>query len=181
MIKGIVLKPGERVIHVERGSLMPRIPMIVLGVFLIMLPFFFFFPLLSFGPAGTLLLLIIAGVGAIIILRLTIQWRGTMCILTTKRIIHVTQPGMLERRVSEASLKTIHDVAYKTEGLFGKIVRLGTVRLVFRGVVPNMLLQGVRHPARLHKLINELKDMPAVRLKQKAASFERLHMEDLEK
>ena len=84
-----------------------------------------------------------------------------MCLLTSERIISIEQHSLLQRAVSEASVRTINEVAYRTYGWMGKLAHMGTVRVVFRGVVPDMLFSPVHHPGDLTRLIHELRDVPA--------------------
>ncbi len=175
-LKDIKLKSGERIVHIERQSLVSSIPLIAVSAFLSIVPFFFFFPLLVFGAAGVILLLIISGFGIIILLRTAVRWRGTMCVLTSSRIFSVQQNGLFRRNVSEASLRTINDIAYKWQGIFGRIFRIGTVRVLFRGVIPTMIYASVFRPQDLTRIIQELKDVPTKR-SQKGDTFKRRHLE----
>ncbi|MEK7530081.1 MAG: hypothetical protein AAB570_04110 [Patescibacteria group bacterium] len=159
-IRGVKLTLNERIVHVERMALLPFLPRIGAGVSLLMLPFFVFFPLMAFGPIGVLILVVLAGCGAYMVVIVAVVWRGTVCVLTSERVIFVEQRGLLNRTVCDASVLTIQDVAYRSYGMFGKLFFIGMVRVVFRGVVPDMRFSPVAHPEHLTRLIHELRDVP---------------------
>ena len=173
---GIQLKEGERILHVERSSLIPQLPMLLLGICLIVLPFFFFFPFLVFGLVGLIPPLLVAGLGLFLVLRTTVRWRGTLCVLTSVRIISVRQVGFIECRINGASLKKISDVAYKCPGLLGKFMRLGSVRILFRGVLPTMHFERIKRPEVLHDIISELRNLRMTPGTQSQSVFERVHL-----
>ena len=118
------------------------------------------FPLMAFGPIGVLILVVLAGCGAYMVVIVAVVWRGTVCVLTSERVIFVEQRGLLNRTVCDASVLTIQDVAYRSYGMFGKLFFIGMVRVVFRGVVPDMRFSPVAHPEHLTRLIHELRDVP---------------------
>ncbi len=175
-MKDIKLKSGERVVHIERQSLVSSFPLIAISAFLAVIPFFFFFPLMVFGVAGIILLQIISGFGVTLLFRTAVRWRGTMCVLTSSRIFSIQQSGFFRRTTSEANLRTVNDIAYKWQGIFGRIFRIGTVRVLFRGVLPTMIFSSVFRPQDLTKIIQELKDVPTKR-SQKGDTFKRKHFE----
>jgi hypothetical protein len=175
-IKDIKLSPGEHIVHIERASLIMSFPLILVSSFIVVAPFFFFFPLLVFGAAGVMLLFIISGFGAMILLRAAIKWRGTLCVLTSSRIFSIQQKGFFQRTTSEANLRTVNDIAYKWQGFLGRIFKVGTVRVLFRGVIPTMIFESIFRPNDLTRIIQELKDVPIKRSKR-GETFTRKHFE----
>lgn len=161
MMRGVKLSLHESIVHVERMALMPFVPRISVGIFLMILPFFVFFPLMAFGPVGVVILAVLSVCGAYVVAVVAVVWRGTVCILTSQRVVFIEQRGLLNRVVCEASVRTIQDVAYRSYGIFGRLLHIGAVRVVFRGVVPDMLFPAVVHPENLTRLIHELRDVPA--------------------
>lgn len=159
-IRGVKLSLHERIVHVERMALLPFVPRIGAGIFLMILPFFVFFPLMAFGPVGVVILVVLVGCGVSVMAMVAVAWRGTVLILTSERIISIEQRGLLNRAVCDASVRSIQDVAYRISGIFGKLLHMGTVRVVFRGVIPDMRFSSVAHPENLTRLIHELRDVP---------------------
>ncbi|MBI2476541.1 PH domain-containing protein [Candidatus Uhrbacteria bacterium] len=175
----VTLKQDESLVHIERQALMVFVPSLCAASVIAVVPFLFFFPLLSFGAVGIAFLVCIAGVGLVWLARVALQWRGTMCVLTTERVVRTQQHGLLERHTSEANVRTIQDVVYRVDGLWRKALKLGTVRIVFRGVVPDMSFRLVRHPERLAHIIQELKDMP-LHATRATSPLERKHFDQEE-
>ena len=170
------LKEDETILHIERGALLTRLPLLILGMILTVLPFFFFFPFLVFGFVGLIPPLLVASLGLFITLRTTTRWRGTMCVLTNKRIISVRQLGFVDHRINYASLKKISDVAHRRPGLFGALFQIGSVRVLFKGVLPTMHFERIRRPEVLHDIISELRSLRTKSGKRPAVAFERVHL-----
>lgn len=175
-MRNLQLKEDELILHVERASLLPSVPLLLLGVFLTVLPFFFLFPFLVFGVVGLIPPFLIAGLGVYLVWRVTSRWRGTGCVLTNKRIIACRQVGLIDQRVHAASLKQINDVAYRRPGMTGGLLQLGSVRVLFRGVVPTMHFERIRRPEVLHDIITELKTLDVGKAGA-PAQFERIHLD----
>ena len=175
-MQNIPLKDGERVLHIERSALLPYMPLLLVGVVLIVMPFFFFFPFLVFGLVGLIPPLLVAGFGLFLVLRTAARWRGTACILTNKRIIAVRQTSFVERRVNGALLSKVNDVAYRRQGFLGSVFRIGSVRVLFKGVLPTMHFERIRRPEVLHDIISELRSLSASARARRGSSFERVHL-----
>ncbi|HBU28046.1 TPA: hypothetical protein DEB00_02945 [Candidatus Uhrbacteria bacterium] len=176
-MRNIPLKENEQILHVEHESLLPQLPWLCLGVVLTIAPFFFFFPFLAFGYAGLIPLVFFVGLGMSFIVRTTIRWRGTICVLTNERIYALRQLGPIDRRVNSAPLHTIQDVAHRRQGFLKPLLSLGSVRVLFRGVVPSMYFERIRRPEVLHAIIEELTGATRNAPSLKRTTFERVHLD----
>ncbi len=176
LMLNVPLKDGEHILHIERSALIPYMPLLLVGVVLTVIPFFFFFPFLVFGIVGLIPPLLVAGLGLFLVLRTATRWRGSVCVLTNKRIIAVRQVGFVDRRVNGASLSKVNDVAYRRQGLMGSLLRIGSVRVLFKGVLPTMHFERIRRPEVLHDIISELRSLSAAGRSRRASSFERVHL-----
>ena len=177
-MRGVKLQENERIVHSERGSIVPHIMRIVAGAFLLIMPTFFFFPLVAFGNAGFFLAMIVSGIGAYLLIGASVKWKGSMCILTNKRIIQVRQRGIVDKQVTYASLKNVNDVAYRISGLLRTVTRTGEVRVVFSGVIPSMLFLNIKQPKVLHDIIVEMRSLPKrAQGDASATKFERVHVD----
>ena len=179
MLKGVQLKNGERLVHVQRGVLVRFVPVLLLGSLLLIAPWFFFFLVLPFGWLGLAPVFASTALGLFLLLRVRARWHGTVCVLTTRRVIQVRRGGFIEEEVRSVSTKDVRDVAYRIHGIFGKLVRVGSVRVRFKGVAPSMRFDHMRRPDHLHELIRELMALPK-RAKTGSAKFQRVSIEELE-
>ena len=153
----IHLQEGERTLHTEHFSLAPHALSLFLGAALLVGSSLFFFPFLQFGATGLVPILSVMLLGLFLLLRAAMRWQGSACVLTTQRVVRVEQRGLLERKVTFAPLQAIQDVAFRTSGMMGAVLHVGTVRVTFRGVIPAMHFASVMHPNVLHNLISELR------------------------
>ncbi|PIR47377.1 hypothetical protein COV06_03800 [Candidatus Uhrbacteria bacterium CG10_big_fil_rev_8_21_14_0_10_50_16] len=176
-MRGVQLREGEQIVHVEYASLLPRIPWLLVGLFLTITPFFFFFPFFSFGVAGLIPLLLVVCLGLGVIIRTTIRWRGTVCVLTNVRIFSLQQRGFMDRRVNSAALETIQDAGHRRYGTIGSLFSLGSVRVLFRGVAPTMHFDRIRRPEVLHAIIVELSGATRGAPSSRQTTFERVHLD----
>lgn len=169
------LHEGEEILHVQRMALLTRVPGLALGAVLTVVPFFFFFPFAVFGLVGLIPPLLVAAIGAYILARTALGWRRTYCTLTNQRILFQRHVGLAETRVQAAPLKKLSDVAYRKSGLLGTLLQIGSVRVLFQGVLPTMHLTNVKNPEQLHDIIAELASMQRSRA-TKSSRFERVHL-----
>ncbi|NQV12298.1 hypothetical protein HQ524_02960 [Candidatus Uhrbacteria bacterium] len=177
-MKGIKLNKGELIVHVERGSVYPYTIRIIAGALLVIIPFFFFFPLLAFGSTGLFLMLIVSGIGAYVLLKTSLKWKGGTCVVTDTRIIQTRQKGIFDRQVTYSSLKSINDVAYRISGMGKSVLKIGEVRVTFHGVIPSMLFLNIKHPETLRDIIVELHSMPQGRKEGLSGEkFKHVHLE----
>lgn len=172
------LQDGEVVLHTERLSLASVVAPSIIGVFLLVAPFFFFFPFLQFGIVGLLPLCILSLFGLFLVARSALRWRGSACVLTTQRVMRVEQRGFLDRKVVSAPLQAIQDVAFRAPGFLGALFHVGSVRITFRGVIPTMHILSVVRPDVLHDLISELHTL-SLESGSVPTEFERVHIQRL--
>lgn len=154
------LRPDEEVIGLVRCSLLAELPRFVFAVTWILLPWFFFFPLLGLGSFGWLLFLILLLSGVYYFTKLVIVWRYTMLILTDSRIIDVEQYGIFKRQVSELGYQEIVEVNSRCRGLWNRLVNIGKVRVNTNAATGYDLEIGrVRRPAKIRDLILDIQSM----------------------
>jgi len=152
------LEKGEKLIHTKRGSMLPHTFYTSVGTTLLIVPFFFFFPLLAFGKIGISLLLTVVAMGLVVLLRTATKWKTYACILTDRRIIRTKSSHLFDTQISYAKYTDIDDVAYKISGLLGKLTRVGVVKVSFRGILPDMIFSSMNNPEILAEIISELRD-----------------------
>ena len=150
------LKDGEEVRMVSKRHAMTAIPKLLLALFLIVIPFFFLFPLISSGPSGSVVFGVLIIVGIITAWRTFIMWDGDVFVVTTKRMIKVTQNGFFARTVTELSNEGIQDLSWMKNGFLGHVFNYGTIVLQAK---EKFFVEHIPHPRDLFALIQEMVEM----------------------
>ncbi len=155
--KRIQLKPDEEVLMIVHASLIPLWPKVFLAFVWLTLPFFLLFPLfhMQWFGAGVFFLLLVSGM--CYAYRAFVMWYESVFFVTDGRIIDIDQSGLFHRVVSEAGHAQIRDVAYEIHGFWATILRYGDVTMHIRGSQVDLEIFHVRHPAKVHDLINDLR------------------------
>ncbi|MFA5128401.1 MAG: PH domain-containing protein [Patescibacteria group bacterium] len=156
IIKKISLKAGEEIIAVVRHYGLTLWPKILAVILLLVLPFFFIFPLFKWGYWGVALFLFPILLGVIFALKIFIVWYYNAFIITNRRVIDLDQRGFFERIVSEAALETIQDVSHRRKGIWQTIFRYGDVRIQIADTDTGLEIKNVRAPEVTQQLISDL-------------------------
>jgi hypothetical protein len=122
----------------------------------IVLPFFFLFPLFSWGVAGISLFGVLIIAGILTAMRTILLWDSDVLVVTTERLVDVDQKGIFSRFVKEAPLSAIQDVAWHRKGIVDTVFHVGTLDVTVTGSA-NMMISRVAHPERIHELVNDLR------------------------
>ena len=77
-------------------------------------------------------------------------------IVTSIRIVDITQVGLFAHTVSELHIDKIEDVTSKTTGIFGTIFNYGEVFIQTAGTIDRFDFQNVPNPSGIEKLILDL-------------------------
>ncbi len=155
----IQLKVGEEVLEVVHEDLWPRAPGFLLNVFWFVTPFFFLFPLFREGIVGVIIFLLLITVALFFGARAYRRWSGTMLVLTDRRVVDVEQRGLFDRVVSETPYTRIDDVSYHVKGFWSTLFRFGDVHIHVAGTAADIAVSRVPHPARIHDLVNDLRQL----------------------
>ncbi|OIO52713.1 MAG: hypothetical protein AUJ19_00310 [Parcubacteria group bacterium CG1_02_58_44] len=149
------LKEGESILRIVRSFWLVRLPQAILAGLLVMAPFFFMIPLFSLRTFGLAAFLLSVLTGIVYALRLYMEWSRNAFVVTTRRVIDVDQRGFFRRTVSEAPYEKLQDVSFTVAGVWGTVLRYGTVVVQTAGSQVGLELQYVRCPQELHYLITE--------------------------
>jgi hypothetical protein len=150
------VKEGEEALAVIRRSPLIAILPTTIATLCIIAPFFFLYPLLRFGPIGSIIVAVLLLFGCFLGFRTLWVYQLNAFILTAERIIDVDQRGMFHKIVSEATFDKVQDVSYIVKGIFATIFQYGTIVVQTAGANANLELEGVRHPRRVQELISKL-------------------------
>lgn len=148
------LKDAENVTSIVRRHPATLVPSMMLGGLLIILPFFFLFPLFRIGLVGVLVFLCSVIFGVVIAARSVIIWDADVLIVTTTRIVDVDQRGVFSRFVTEIPMTAIRDVSWRRRGMADTVFRMGTLTVQGQSAEP-LEVKRVGHPERLHELISD--------------------------
>lgn len=159
-LANVQLNPNEQIVGIIRRSLLAEMWRIVLAILWLLLPFFFFFPLLQLGPFG---LTVFVGVlaGAVwYALRWHLRWKYTVLIITEQRIIDVEQSGLFNRQITELNFTDVSDVVIQHQSWLGRLFDIGIVRIqTIQAMHFDFELSGVRHPEHIREFIVEVQYM----------------------
>ncbi|MFH1078179.1 MAG: PH domain-containing protein [Patescibacteria group bacterium] len=184
------VKDTEDVKLVVRKHPVALVPGLGIALFLIVLPFFFLFPLFSWGVPGVVSFAASILVGIVVAVRTIMLWNADVLIVTTLRVVQVDQRGMFSRFVTEVPLESVQDVSWRSQGLVESMTKSGTLSIQSVGTSPNIEAKRIGHPERIHEMLNDLRhrtapkraDLPPdvhERLKRLMADVEKLPAEDL--
>lgn len=102
--------------------------------------------LLPGGGQGLKLLMWAAIVAAILIVARLFMWWNTVYILTTERMIGVSQPRILTRKMDEVPLENIQNVTHIKKGIGPMLFDYGDVQLQTSGSRVAMEIDRVENP-----------------------------------
>ncbi|MFA6446788.1 MAG: PH domain-containing protein [Patescibacteria group bacterium] len=153
----IQLKEEESVKALARRHIITIIPSLFLSMVLIVLPFFFMFPLFGWGTPGIIIFGVLILAGAFVAFRTLFMWDEDVLILTNQRVIDVDQKGLFSRKVTEMSLSSVQDVSWKRHGFLQTIFRMGSINIQSAAATSSIEGTYVARPEKLQDLINELR------------------------
>ncbi len=158
VVSSIELKPREKVIREIR-----RFPFIDTGkyfiaILLMIIPFFFLFPLLKWNLWGVALGVCVFAAGLIIFFRALFLWYHNVFVITTDRIIDFDQRGFFERVVSQSSFEKIQDVSLHTHGPWQTILRYGDINIKTAWGSVDLCVPAIFRPARVQQLLIETQE-----------------------
>lgn len=148
-------RDGEEIIHVARRYWLTMLPRMLVVAALIIAPFFFAFPLLSYRPWGSYLLLFLLGLGLFLAVRMFVQWYYTMFVVTSQRVVDVYHSGLFDRQVTDAAYDVIQDVAFRKKGVVSMVWNIGVVTIQTSSGNTMLEVRGVKSPGVVISLINE--------------------------
>lgn len=153
----IQLKEDESVQVVVRRHIVSIVPNLIISMLLIVLPFFFLFPLFRYGVAGIVIFAVSIVAGIALAVRSFILWNVIVMIVTDQRVVDVDQKSIFSRRVTEASYEKIQDVSWKRDGVVQTIFGMGSLQIQTAGTTATLEAENIPSPKKLHELINDLR------------------------
>jgi len=152
------LRPGEQIIKIFRRYSFLYFWHYFFVFLLIAAPFFFMFVLFSWGTWGIVLFSTSLGLGLLIFLRALYFQRRNSLIVTTERLINITQKGLLDRAVLDLAYQNIHNVTYQIKGFFSTIFRYGLIKIQSLNQTSDLVFVGVKKPAKAAEIISRVRE-----------------------
>ncbi len=152
------LKPHEEIVTIVNESMIPHLPRFALMVIWLVVPFFFVFPLFKEGLGGMIVFFGLLLSGMFFTYRTFFRWSRTVFVITDRRIIDIEQRGFFDRVVTEAPFHKIDEASYRVKGFIPTMFKYGVVRLHLRGSAADIEFKHVARPAKVHNLINDLRE-----------------------
>lgn len=176
----IELKPHEQIIREIR-----RFPFIDSGKYvgatlIMMVPFFFLFPLLKWRVFGAIAGGLVFVVGLVIFVRTLFLWYHNVFVVTTDRIIDIEQRGFFERVVSQSSFEKVQDVSLHTHGAWQTIFRYGDVNIKTAWGSVGLCVPAIFRPAKVQQLILETQELYLERTQSDNSTKKKYARDDIE-
>lgn len=154
------LNEGEKILGIIRRSFVSELFKIVFACIWILVPFFFFFPLLRLGLFGFFLFVVLAAGGLLYTFKIWMNLSYTMLIVTSQRIIDVEHHGLFDRDIEETSLSSVSNVKVLKRNIFQKLINIGTVKIKTKKSGKfDIEIDGVRKPQTVRQFVEEVKDL----------------------
>ncbi|TAK03818.1 hypothetical protein EPO34_01505 [Patescibacteria group bacterium] len=153
----IQLKPEEEILLAVREVVLPRVPAFFMLGLWFLLPFFLLFPLFRLGWLGVLGFFAILVPAVVFIWRAYRKWSDTMLVITDRRVIDIERRGLFDTEVCEASFADVDEVTFRIKGLMPTLCRYGDVEVKISGAAADIEFCRVKHPAKVHDLIADLR------------------------
>jgi Bacterial PH domain len=83
-----------------------------------------------------------------------IGWHFSVFIITSQRLIQITQKGLFNRSVVDMGLRQIQMVNYEVAGLEQTLLGFGTIMM--QTMVGDLVIHEIHHPAKVQKQILEI-------------------------
>lgn len=128
---------------------------------LIVVPFFFIFPLFRWGMAGMVIFLAAVISGIILAIRAFLLWNSNVLIITSLRLVGVDQRGVFSRFVVETPLSYVAEVTWQRQGWADACFKTGAICFRYGQERAQIELGRVSHPERVITLVNDLRQVSA--------------------
>lgn len=150
----------EEVVLLLRRHPITNIGWILVSIIMILAPnILSMFPILNFLP-GNYRFIAILGWYLIVtayVLQNFLGWLFNAQIITDERIIDIDFSNLIYKQVTDANIDKIQDVTYKMGGVARTVFNYGDVLVQTAGEVPNIDFEAVPNPARVAKILQDLR------------------------
>lgn len=153
IIDAIELKPREKVIREIRRFPFVDTGKYIVATLLMLIPFFFLFPLLKWHGWGIALGVTVFITGLAIFFRTVFLWYHNVFVITTDRILDFDQRGFFERVVSQSSFEKIQDVSFHIHGAWQTMFRCGDINIKTAWGSVDLCVPAIFRPSVVQRLL----------------------------
>ncbi len=155
---------GEMVILLLRRHFITNIPWVVLGIVLLITPFYIFPAISVLGiipssfPNSFIMFSILVWYTFTLgfLLAQYLSWYFNVSIVTNERIVDIDLTNLLYKTISETRISKIEDVSSHTGGFIRAVFDYGDVDVQTAGSSPNFEFLAVPDPENVVRVINQL-------------------------
>jgi len=144
------------------------------GAIVFLAPFFFLYLLLKWGVTGMVLLGVLLVIGLFWLGRTYRLWYGSQFIITTEKIMNISQLGFFDRTVSQILLDKINDVSYRKRGFWQTMFNYGALAIQVSASPEKLQIKNLRHPAAVQQALYDAQEESATKGIQEYSSAELL-------
>ncbi|MDP3964849.1 MAG: PH domain-containing protein, partial [bacterium] len=150
------LKEGEEVISIERRYYLTFVFQAALALMLVLIPFFFLFPLFRLGGFGVLSFFALLLLGLVVLTRQGVMYYLNGLVITKERIMDFDQRGLFNRVVSETTYAKIQDVSFEIKGVLQTMLNYGNLEIKTAGAQAYLEINVVAEHKRILEMITRL-------------------------
>jgi len=169
------LKEGEEIIRIVRRFYLTYAFHLTIAILIVLMAFFFLFPLFRLGPWGVFGFFLIIVIGIFYAIRQTIIYYLNGLVITKERILDFDQRGLFDRVVSESTYEKIQDVSFKVKGVWQTFFNFGDIEIQTAAAQANLEVKNVARPQNIQDIIVQLQRKTALPPQDLTAS-ELVHM-----
>lgn len=145
------LRAGEKLVNTYREHYIVYWWQWLLSICLIVLPFFFMYPLFSYGGAGAAVFFMSVAAGLFIGLRAFFLFNNNVFIATDARILGNLRSGLFHKSVTEADFDDVAEISYNKKGLFATIFDYGDISIRTKDQGPEYRIRRIKRPDRIRE------------------------------
>ena len=150
------LKENEEIVRFVRRKAATFFIPILASLILLVVPFFFLYPLMRWRIWGILLFSALILLGIIYAVRTIMTWYGNCLLITDQRIIIFTRDGLVRQSLSKVDYSKIHNVSSKIEGMDQTLGRYGSIIISLGPGEEPITFHNIADPHRIQELIIRL-------------------------
>ncbi len=151
------LKPPEEVLQLVRPTWIVYGLHFGLASLIIILAFFFLYPLIHWADIGFLFFFLILLVGLIYWLRTYLIYSRTALLISDRRVMDFNQKGLFHQEVSEIIFANIEDISYNKKGIVATLFNYGTLEIQTAAQKITIEIKGIKRPDQIQNLITDVK------------------------
>ena len=143
------IHPNEELLEVYRKHELILLPKIIEIFLLIFIPWYLGikYGFVFESSAHTKIFLLATFAVGLYAAYIFIVWTVNQYLVTTKRLIHITQSGLFKKLVTETPLDRILNVSFRTTGILSTIFGYGDVLVQIVGLEEPLVLRDVPRPS----------------------------------